>query len=144
MRLNREIARWLREERTYSEPLVSSVKGKKSCPSYQNEIGATKFAIRLADGAIRFLGPEEENEFRNQIPTVRYFGNCVTSRCFYWLGSCQLGNKISQIALSEPEAGNNAKIISECLIKKTCRWRSENGLSACHGCTQVDYEVKYG
>lgn len=138
-----EIADWIGSERPEFEPLIASATGRKECPSYPDIAGGTKFAVRLTDGSFNFAAPDEEFDDLVSIQSARLHGPCLTSRCIYWSGNCQLGTKIAHIEVQRINECSTSDVISNCPIKLTCRWRSENGKSVCHGCTQVDYEVKY-
>ena len=142
--LFKEIAGWIGSECPEFEPLIASATGKNTCPSYPNDAGGTKFAVRLADGSFQFVAQDEEFDDLVSIQSTRSYGPCLTSRCIYWSGNCQLGTKIAHVEVHQPNELATSDVISNCPIQLTCRWRNENGKSACHGCTQVDYEVKYG
>lgn len=139
-----EVSSWVKSERPEVAPIIVSATGRKTCPSYPESSEGTKFAVRLADGLFQFVGPDEACVDLVQIRSTRLNGPCVTSRCVYWSGNCQLGAKISQVALSQLGDVSSMKLINQCPIRKTCRWRAENGIDACHSCLQVDYEVNHG
>ena len=139
-----EIADWVGAERPEVTPLVASASGKRACPSYPDNAGGIKFALRLADGSFQFLAKDKEFDDRVHIQSSRLHGPCLTSRCVYWSGNCQLGAKISQVALSHLGDVSSMNLINQCPIQKTCRWRAENGIDACRSCLQVDYEVNHG
>jgi hypothetical protein len=82
-----------------------------------------------------------ELEGQSSLRSVRSFGPCVTTKCHYWAGSCQLGVKLSQIAKKHDQTAWHNIVIDECPIKETCRWQSENGISACQSCIHVNYEL---
>ena len=142
--LVKEIADWVGLKCPESDPLIASATGKKTCPSYPDNAGGTKFAIRLVDSSFHFVVQDEEFDDLVLIQSTRLHGPCVTSRCIYWSGNCQLGTKIAHVEIHQLNELATSDIIDSCPIQLTCRWRSENGKSACHGCTQVDYEVNCG
>ena len=58
--LFKEIADWIGSECPEFEPLIASATGKKTCPSYPDNAGGTKFAVRLADGSFQFAAQDED------------------------------------------------------------------------------------
>ena len=136
-----ELAKWIDDERPWSEPLIEHQLGRKSCPSYPKNHASTQFIVRHDDGAFNFLGLGIELDGQFSLRSVRSFGPCVTTKCHYWAGSCQLGVKLSQIAKKHDQTAWHNIVIDECPIKETCRWRSENGISACQSCVHVNYEL---
>jgi len=142
--LFKEIADWIGSECPEFDPLIASSTGKKTCPSYPDNAGGTKFAIRLVDSSFHFVVQDEEFDDLVSIHSTRLHGPCLTSRCIYWSGNCQLGTKIAHVEVHRLNECSASDVISDCPIQVTCRWRTENGINVCHGCTQVDYEVNYG
>ena len=142
--LVKEIADWVGLKCPESDPLIASATGKKTCPSYPDNAGGTKFAIRLVDSSFHFVVQDEEFDDLVSIHSTRLHGPCLTSRCIYWSGNCQLGTKIAHVEVHRLNECSTSDVINACPIQLTCRWRTENGISVCHGCTQVDYEVSYG
>ena len=138
-----ELAKWINNERPWSEPLIEHLSGRKSCPSYPENPASTQFAVRHDDGTFYFLWPGSELDGQSSLRSVRSFGPCVTTKCHYWAGSCQLGVKLSQIAKKHDQTAWHNIVIDECPIKETCRWRSENGISACQSCVHVNYELSH-
>lgn len=144
VRFFKEIAEWVGDECPEVDPLIASAKGRKTCPSYPDNAGGTKFAVRLTNSSFHFVSQDESLDVFIPIRSERLYGPCLTSRCIYWSGNCQLGTKIARVEVHEFSAYSTFDVISGCPIQLTCRWRSENGRNACRSCTQVDYEVKYG
>ena len=142
--LFKEIADWVGLERPQFDPLIASATGKKTCPSYPNDAGGTMFAVRLVDSSFHFVDQDEKFDDLVLVQSTRLHGPCLTSRCVYWSGNCQLGTKIAHVEVHQINEMSASDVISDCPIQLTCRWRSENGNIACRSCTQVDYEVKYG
>lgn len=139
-----EVVVWIRSNRPESKPLIASGEGKLTCPSYPDNSHGTKFALRLKDNSFHFLGSEDDFAGLVEVQSVRFCGPCLTSRCAYWLGNCQLGVKISYVALDQESGRSSIDVMSDCPIQKTCRWKVENGLVACQSCVEVSYEVRYG
>ena len=139
-----EIADWIKADRPAVEPLIGSAEGRMTCPSYPGKSDGTQFAIHSNDGSFQFLKLGEVTVEQIPIHLVRSYGPCVTSRCYYWAGNCQLGVKISQVSLQQSSTLAVNDVIDSCPIKGTCRWRAENGVYACQSCVHVNYEVKNG
>lgn len=139
-----EIADWIKADRPAVEPLIGSAEGRMTCPSYPGKSDGTQFAIHSNDGSFQFLKLGEVTVEQIPIHLVRSYGPCVTSRCYYWAGNCQLGVKISQVSMQQSSTLAVNDVIDSCPIKSTCRWRAENGDFACQSCVHVNYEVKHG
>lgn len=139
-----EIADWIKADRPAVEPLIGSAEGRMTCPSYPGKSDGTQFAIHSNDGSFQFLKLGEVTVEQIPIHLVRSYGPCVTSRCYYWAGNCQLGVKISQVSMQQSSTLAVNDVIDSCPIKGTCRWRAENGVYACQSCVHVNYEVKHG
>lgn len=139
-----EIADWIKADRPAVEPLIGSAEGRMTCPSYPGKSDGTQFAIHSNDGSFQFLKLGEVKIEQIPIHLVRSYGQCVTSRCYYWAGNCQLGVKISQVSMQQSSTLAVNDVIDSCPIKGTCRWRAENGVYACQSCVHVNYEVKHG
>jgi hypothetical protein len=139
-----EVVDWIKADRPAAEPLIGPAEGRMTCPSYPGESDGTQFAIRSNDGTFQFLELGEVAVGQIPIHSVRTFGPCLTSRCYYWAGNCQLGVKISQASMKQGPTLSVNDVIDSCPIKGTCRWRAENGDFACQSCVHVNYEVKYG
>lgn len=139
-----EIADWIKADRPAVEPLIGSAEGRMTCPSYPGKSDGTQFAIHSNDGSFQFLKLGEVTVEQIPIHLVRSYGPCVTSRCYYWAGNCQLGVKISQVSMQQSSTLAVNDVIDSCPIKGTCRWRAENGVYACQSCVHVNYEVKNG
>lgn len=142
--LFKEIADWIGAECPEFDPLIASAKGRKTCPSYPESSEGTKFAVRLMDSSFHFVSKGENFDESVPVRSTRLYGPCLTSRCIYWSGNCQLGTKIAHVKVHHFNEYSTFDVINDCPIQLTCRWRSENGRNACRSCTQVDYEVKYG
>ena len=138
-----EVLAWIEADRPECAPVVAPATGKLTCPSYPDNSTGTRFAVRLADGSFQFLGSDADVDDLIEIQSNRLHGPCLTSRCAYWLGNCQLGVKISQVAVNQVSGRSVVEVINDCPIQKTCRWRAENGVVACHSCVNVSYEVEY-
>ena len=139
-----EIADWIKADRPAVEPLIGSAEGRMTCPSYPGKSDGTQFAIHSNDGSFQFLKLGEVTVEQIPIHLVRSYGPCVTSRCYYWAGNCQLGVKISQVSMQQSSTLAVNDVIDSCPIKSTCRWRAENSDFACQSCVHVNYEVKHG
>ena len=139
-----DIADWIKADRPVVEPLLGSAEGRMTCPSYPGGSDGVQFAIRSNDGSFQFLELGEVAVEQIPIHSVRTYGPCLTSRCNYWVGNCQLGVKISHASMKQGLTLSVNDVIDSCPIKGTCRWRAENGDYACQSCVHVNYEVKLG
>ena len=139
-----DIADWIKADRPVVEPLLGSAEGRMTCPSYPGGSDGVQFAIRSNDGSFQFLELGEVAVEKIPIHSVRTYGPCLTSRCNYWVGNCQLGVKISHASMKQGLTLSVNDVIDSCPIKGTCRWRAENGDYACQSCVHVNYEVKHG
>ena len=105
------------------------------CPSYPNGQDGIEFACLDEDVGLKFEAIEED-QFK------RHYGRCVTTRCAYWSGHCQLGAIVATSAKEMPTSFVSVTINAPkfgCPIQSSCRWRNENGESACLGCQGVAY-----
>ena len=127
---------WIKEGYKAVAPKLPQISSKSFvCPSYPNGQSGIKFAILDDEVGLRFE-TSGENEFN------RYYGQCVTTRCVYWKGHCQLGAIVATSAERTPESFTLLSIDSPdygCPIQSICRWRNENGELACIGCQGVAY-----
>ena len=139
-----DIADWIKADRPVVEPLLGSAEGRMTCPSYPGGSDGVQFAIRSNDGSFQFLELGEVAVEQIPIHSVRTYGPCLTSRCNYWVGNCQLGVKISHASMKQGLTLSVNDVIDSCPIKGTCRWRAENGDYACQSCVHVNSEVKHG
>ena len=72
---------------------------------------------------------------REWIGVERWAGTCMTSRCAHWMGHCVLGACVSAAGRSIPTDGTDMG--ADCDIADHCRWRAENGPSACVLCPAI-------
>ena len=127
---------WIEEGYKTLAPKLPHISAKNFvCPSYPNGQSGIKFGILDDEVGLRFE-TSGENEFN------RYYGQCVTTRCVYWKGHCQLGAIVATSAERTSESFVPVSINSPedgCPIQSICRWRNENGEAACSGCQGVAY-----
>ena len=89
---------WIKEGYKTVAPKLPQISSKSFvCPSYPNGQSGIKFAILDDEVGLRFE-TSGENEFN------RYYGQCVTTRCVYWKGHCQLGAIVATSAERTPES----------------------------------------
>ena len=131
-----ELTQWLALGRPHVAPYMAPAQGPRTCPSYPEKGRA--FAARLRSGELVFLDPADSCEARADTVSTRAHGPCVTSRCAYWSGNCQLGAMITAVAIRTSRTDPTATVRS-CPISSSCRWLAENGSAACLGCIEADY-----
>lgn len=134
------LAQWHASGRPHVGPRMTPVAGPRTCPSYPEK--GSLFAVRLRSGELVFLDNETAVEADNDVVSTRAHGPCVTTRCAYWSGNCQLGSIISRVAIRNRRTEGSFTAIDACPIRRSCRWLAENGPSACSGCVHADYLMK--
>lgn len=115
----------------------STVHGLK-CPSYPDGVRGELLASLDTEKGLLFDVPECEPN--NQVR--RYSGPCVTGRCQFWAGNCQLGAIVARAPSVAPLVfvpRDDSSDPARCPIGSVCRWRAENGESVCIGCQGVLY-----
>lgn len=141
--LIRDLGSWIRSGRPNVEPLVAPSGDPRTCPSYPDAQSGTAFAVRKADGVLRFIDEHTPADVERPTTPVRSYGPCLKIRCVYWSGHCSLGAQIAEIsirrALTDTTSASKA-----CPIRGTCRWYAENGATACAGCLLADYHPSQG
>lgn len=133
-----DIRAWVTAGRPSESPLPSPITGAKSCPSYPATRSGTPFSTR---GASAHLGHPHDGHVHDDtgLPASRTFGPCVTQRCAYWTGHCNLGTRIASVNIRRTDPPPNQEAGATCPIRSTCRWLAENGPTVCTGCQLVEY-----
>ena len=117
------------------------------CPSARAEPGATLLGVVGADGRVSYLkdrvevgqdfidlaretGPPEER--------FRFASACVETRCRQWDGSAC---GVLKRAADYLGVADGASKLQPCSIRAACRWRRQDGPSACRACPVVITET---
>ena len=90
------------------------------------ENGSVRFSEKLLPVSEVVIQQLTFSDLRERL---RLTGPCIQSRCVYWKGHCSLGEHLSRLSVEV--------VAPTCAISEQCRWRSENGNSACGVCTKV-------
>ena len=78
---------------------------------------------------------------RNHVPGGdgdRPAGPCVASACANWVGHCSVGVAVAHGGHAVGDAGVDHG--ADCTIESSCRWRLENGPSACVLCDLMTHD----
>ena len=134
------LSEWVKRDRPRIDGLRSTTDSDLSCPSASGSHGDQVFATFDENiGELKFLSDLVE------VPTVvktssllngftvknRLVGQCLTTSCHYWQGSCRLGHFVSKVAVPVKLS------VTSCVIAEKCRWRKENGPEICRTCSFV-------
>ena len=132
------VKNWIKLGRPYVDGLDQSLLAPKTCPSYPDSRSGVPLLVRMRDGTFDFGdGWLVESHL---VVSRRFAGPCVSTRCAYWSGNCQLGAMLSVSVkhLDYLEEQTVARL--DCPVRGSCRWVAENGPQVCSVCVHVDYE----
>lgn len=132
------VSEWNARGRPKIHRHVVDAPGPRACPSYPPDGGGRVFARVDVEGGMVFGDSRACEPVENQ----RFVGPCVSARCGYWDGHCQLGVLVALSVAVESSAfltDFSARATLSCPIRPTCRWLAENGEDACSGCQGVTY-----
>ncbi|MFM8794114.1 MAG: hypothetical protein ACKOFF_04355 [Acidimicrobiales bacterium] len=132
-----ELDAWLAAGRPHVGPHIAPVTGPRTCPSYPER--GEVFAARLRSGELVFVDADTAAATGDDVVSTRAHGPCVTTRCAYWAGNCQLGSMITRVAVRGRHTESTFTEFGKCPISVSCRWLAENGPAACNGCVHADY-----
>ena len=113
------------------------------CPSSSAEFATAKLADLDSNGKAVFVAGPIRRQPAGGRPTdrssahsgsERWTGACKQDRCEQWNGFCRLGVAAALAASELP----GVRPAEGCPITETCRWRLENGPSACVLCPWIN------
>jgi hypothetical protein len=120
-------------------------KEAKLCPSATCSSDATLLGIVQDDNTITLLNTplklneafvEKAREYGEPERRFRFANKCVKNGCKQWTGkSCGIIEELTQLNPTV-QAGDNEEL-PPCIIRKTCRWFSQEGGKACKICLFV-------
>jgi len=116
----------------------------KTCPSATCSTGATLIGIVQADHSVVLLNTplvvneefvQKANESGEPERRFRFADKCVKSGCKQWTGkSCGIMNELAE---ANPSVKAGDEELPTCIIRRTCRWYSQEGGKACKICLFV-------
>lgn len=134
----RGVSEWNARGRPRIHRPVVAAPGPRACPSYPPGGGGRVFARVDDEGGMVFVDSPVCEPDGNQ----RFVGPCVSTRCEFWDGHCQLGMLVALSVTVERgvlDTGFASRATLSCPVRTTCRWLAENGEDACSGCQDVTY-----
>ena len=114
----------------------------KTCPSSLGQVGSNLLGVVNPSGKVGFFKApievtpeflEDAGDSESLERRFRFSNKCVQSGCKQWTGK-ECGVIKAVLALETIPANND---LPDCSIRKTCRWFSQEGATACNGCRYV-------
>jgi len=116
----------------------------KTCPSAACSTSANLLGIVQTDQTVVLLDTpikisdafiQNANKYGEPERHFRFADKCIKSGCGQWTGkSCGI---ISELTASNPSIKNDNENLPPCIIRRTCRWFSQEGGKACKICLFV-------
>lgn len=104
-----------------------------SCPSSSADLATHEFAEIGPGGRSTFRDVPVRITAAGTTDTARLTGPCKQHRCAQWDGFCRLGAAAAHAAFEFADTQADP----DCPISASCRWRLENGPTACLVCPWV-------
>jgi hypothetical protein len=118
------------------------------CPSHRCKPGSQILGVRQEDGSIAILPqtlPVDEDFVAktkdHPVPAERRFrftNKCVESGCKQWNGK---GCGVVERVMDYLDVVPSASLISNCPLRKSCRWFFQRGENACKVCPLIPTEI---